>query len=67
MKKENKNGNGTYLTVGQAAKTLGVSRQAVHQMINDKRLSAIWMLERWAIFDAEIERVRKLRESEAAA
>lgn len=55
------NGNG-FQTVGQAAKEIGVSRQAIHQMIQDKRIHAIWMLEQWAIPDAEIERVKEQRE-----
>jgi excisionase family DNA binding protein len=55
------NANG-FKTVGQAAKTIGVTRQAVNQMIHDGRLHAIWMLEQWAIPDAEIERVKENRE-----
>jgi excisionase family DNA binding protein len=54
--------NGGYKTVGQAAKVLDVSRQAVHQMIGDGRLHAIWMLEQWAIHEAELQRVKEQRE-----
>jgi len=47
-----------FLTVGQAAKRLAVSRQTIHQMMKDQRIrGAIWMLERWAIPEVEIERV----------
>lgn len=59
-------GNG-YKTTGQTAEILGVTRQAVNQMIQEGRLHAIWMLEQWAIHDAEVERVRKQREDEVAA
>ena len=55
------NGNG-FQTVGQAAKEIGVSRQAVNQMIHDGRIHAIWMLEQWAIPDTEIKRVKERRE-----
>lgn len=55
------NGNG-FQTVGQAAKAIGVTRQAVNQMIHDGRIHAIWMLEQWAIPDTEIKRVREQRE-----
>lgn len=54
-------GNG-FQTVGQAAKEIGVSRQAINQMIHDGRIHAIWMLEQWAIPDAEIGRVKEQRE-----
>ena len=65
MKKAN--GNNGYQTVGQAAKAIGVSRQAINQMIHDGRLHAIWMLEQWAIHEVEIQRVKEQRESEQAA
>lgn len=55
------NGNG-FKTVGQAAKKIGVTRQAINQMIHDGRLHAIWMLEQWAIPDTEIKRVKDQRE-----
>lgn len=55
------NGNG-FQTVGQAAKEIGVTRQAINQMIHDGRLHAIWMLEQWAIPDTEIKRVKRQRE-----
>ena len=60
------NGNG-YKTVGQTAKEFEVSRQAIHQWIDSGYIHAVWMLEQWAIHDAEIERVKNLRESETAA
>lgn len=56
-----------FLTVGQTAKRLGVSRQTVHQMMKDGRLrGAIWLLERWAIPEAEVERLKVSRQSKAA-
>lgn len=55
------NGSG-FQTVGQAAKEIGVSRQAINQMIHDGRIHAIWMLEQWAIPDAEIKRAKEHRE-----
>lgn len=55
------NGNG-FQTVGQAAKAIGVTRQAINQMIHDGRIHAIWMLEQWAIPDTEIKRVKEQRE-----
>jgi excisionase family DNA binding protein len=58
---EKTSGNG-FQTVGQAAKEIGVSRQAINQMIHDGRIHAIWMLEQWAIPDAEVKRVREQRE-----
>lgn len=64
MKKNGKNG---YLTVGQTAKEFKVSRQAIHQWIDSGYINAIWMLEQWAIHEAEIERVKTLRESESEA
>lgn len=60
------NGNG-FQTVGQAAKTIGVTRQAVNQMIHDGRLHALWMLEQWAIPETEIQRVKQQRQKRAAA
>lgn len=64
MKKNGKNG---YQTVGQTAKTFGVSRQAIHQWIDSGYIHAVWMLEQWAIHDAEVERVKELREAETEA
>lgn len=55
------NGNG-FQTVGQAAKEINVSRQAINQMIHDGRIHAIWMLEQWAIPDTEVQRVKGQRE-----
>jgi len=57
-----------FLTVGQAAKRLKVTRQTVHQMIKDGRLrGAVWMLERWAIPEVEVDRVAKERSEPQAA
>ena len=56
-----------FLTVGQTAKRLKVTRQTVHQMIKDGRLrGAVWMLERWAIPEVEVDRIAKEREPQAA-
>jgi len=63
-----KNGRNGYQTVGQTAKIFGVTRQAIHQWIDSGYIHAVWMLEQWAIHEAEIERVKELRQqSEAAA
>lgn len=64
MAKTTENG---FQTVGQAAKEIGVSRQAINQMIHDGRLHAIWMLEQWAIPATEIQRVKEQREKQSAA
>lgn len=53
-----------FITVGQASKRVGVTRQRIHQMIAEKQINGvIWMLERWAIPDAEIKRVCKERQA----
>lgn len=59
------------LTVGQAAKRLGVTRQAIHWMMKHDRIrGAIWILEQWAIPESEITRLvlerSKQSEPEAA-
>ena len=51
----------TFLTVTQAAEELGISRQAVQLMVDDKRIHALWIMERWAIPEAEVERIRAER------
>lgn len=61
-----KHGNG-YLKVGQAAKELDVTRQAIHQMIGDGRIHAVWMLEQWAIHEAELKRVKEQRQKQSEA
>ena len=58
----------TFLTVSQVAVELDVTRQAVQLMIQEKRIQAIWMLERWAIPATEVNRIkadRKQREKAA--
>jgi excisionase family DNA binding protein len=47
------------LTTTQAAQRLAITRQAVLYMINDKRINAVWMLERWAIPVTEVTRLRQ--------
>ena len=60
--------NGTvFLTVAQAAEELGVSRQSVQNWIDEKRIHALWLLERWAIPQPEVERVKELRQQEKTA
>lgn len=56
-----------YLRVGQVAKELGVTRQAIHQMIADGRIHAIWMLDQRAIHEAEVERVKEQRQKQSEA
>ena len=60
--------NGTkFLTVSQAADELGISRQAVQLMIEDERIHALWLLEKWAIPESEVKRIKKERKQPAAA
>src|SRR5688572_29444971 len=47
------------LTVSQTATELGITRQAVQQLIDSKRLSAFWMLQRWAIPAAEVSKYKR--------
>ena len=58
-----------FLTVGQAAKRLKVTRQAIHWMIKHEHIrGAVFMLERWAIPEVEVSRleVERSKQSEAA-
>lgn len=57
----------TFLTVSQAAKELDVSRQAIQLMIQEDRIKAIWMLEKWAIPESEVTRIKKERKQSKAA
>lgn len=51
-----------FITVGQAAAMLDVTRQRIHQLMKDKQIvGVIWMLERWAIPEAEVDRLAKER------
>jgi excisionase family DNA binding protein len=47
------------LTVSQTATELGITRQAVQQLIESKRLPAFWMLQRWAIPTAEVSKYKR--------
>ena len=53
----------TFLTVAQAADELKLSRQGVQLMIDEGRLHALQILERWAIPAAEVKRIKKERAS----
>lgn len=54
--------NTGFITVGQAAKALKVSRQRIHQLITDKQINGVvWMLEKWAVPEAEIKRIQQQR------
>jgi excisionase family DNA binding protein len=48
-----------FLTVSQAATKIGITRQAVQQLIESKRLPAYWMLERWAIPASDVAKYRR--------
>lgn len=48
-----------FLTVSQAASKIGITRQAVQQLIESKRLPAYWMLERWAIPASEVAKYKR--------
>lgn len=50
---------GDFLTVSQAAHEIGISRQAVQQLIDSERLYAVWMLERWAIPTTEVKKYKR--------
>jgi excisionase family DNA binding protein len=53
---------GDFLTVSQAADEIGITRQAVQQLIDSERLYAVWMLERWAIPAAEVKKYKREKE-----
>ena len=61
-----KHSNG-YLRVGKVAEELEVTRQAIHQMIGDGRIHAVWMLDQWAIHEAEVKRVKEQRQKQSEA
>lgn len=50
-----------FLTMTEAASSLGVSKQYVHQLIKSEppKLVAVWMLGRWAIPRSEIKRLKR--------
>lgn len=48
-----------FLTVSQAADKIGITRQAVQQLIESERLKAFWMLERWAIPSDEVTKYKR--------
>lgn len=50
-----------FLTVSQTAEKLSITRQAVQYLIENKRLQAFWMLERWAIPATEVAKYRRKR------
>lgn len=51
----------SFFTVSQAATAVGVSRQYIQQLIDEGRVNAVWMLERWAIPESEVTRVKRER------
>lgn len=57
---------GDFLTVSQAADEIGITRQAVQQLIDSERLYAVWMLERWAIPAAEVKKYKREKEQKKA-
>ena len=48
-----------FLTVTQAADRIGITRQAVQQLIESERLKAFWMLERSAIPTDEVAKYKR--------
>lgn len=48
-----------FLTVQETADKIGITRQAVQQLIDSKRLYAVWMLNKWAIPTTEAEKYRR--------
>lgn len=57
---------GDFLTVSQAGREIGITRQAVQQLIESKRLYAVWMLERWAIPTTEVRKYKRYKQSKQA-
>lgn len=58
------NGSTGFLTVGQAALRLAVTRQRIHQLMKGRQLiGAIWMLQQWAIPEAEVNRLANERKN----
>ena len=47
------------LTVSQAATEIGITRQAVQQLIESGTLDAEWVLERWGISATEVKRYKR--------
>lgn len=52
-----------YLTVTQAADRIGITRQAVQQLVDSGTLPAEWILERWAISATEVKKYKQVKES----
>ena len=50
---------GQLLTVSQAATEIGITRQAVQQLIESGTLNAEWVLERWGISATEVKRYKR--------
>lgn len=50
-----------FLTIAQAAERLDVSRQTIHNMIADGRLTAIWLIEKWAVPQSEVARAKRAK------
>lgn len=50
------------LTVSQAATELDLTRQAVQLMIDDERIHALWLFEKWLIPESEVKRIKKERQ-----
>lgn len=50
-----------FLTVQETADKIGITRQAVQQLIDSKRLYAVWMLNKWAIPTTEADKYRRKR------
>ncbi len=54
------------LTVSQAATEIGITRQAVQQLIESGTLEADWMLERWGISATEVKRYKREKAARAS-
>jgi excisionase family DNA binding protein len=53
----------SFLTVSQAAASIGVTRQYIQQLIDSEKIQAEWMLERWAIPLTEVNRIKRERQA----
>lgn len=54
-----------FLTMTEAADSIGTSRQYIHQLIKAQQLAAVWMLGRWAVPQSEVSRLKRERRQPA--
>ena len=54
-----------FLTVQETADRIGITRQAVQQLIDSERLYAVWMLNKWAIPTTEADKYKREKAAKA--